>query len=529
MVACISRSLNVHEARYPAWKGELLAVVWAVRHFKPYLAGRDFTVVTDHRPLLWLMSAAELAGQQERWVLALQEFSFCVQHREGVSNPADLPSRYPITSSADPTGARLDEEGSFKRVLPKVVFASEEARQRAIQEFVEGTSVRVPGAAAALFCVCEQQPCMPAAWASAACFDLCGMVSSQEPVAAAVVEVVFGGEELDLDCSAEEEGVCPMAGQLAAWAGDLVAVAGVSPGEQGHLSQFYGGLEQGVVVVELFGGLCAGLEAVLKNGWKVRQYVYADKDAGVRRVAAHRLAALAAKYPAQLPLSAVQQAFTFWPQDVWQLQSRHLQQLEQLTGSVVLWAGWECQDLSPAGFGKGLLGPRSSTFFALHSVLQGLQQRLGPRLAWVLENTAMDVPWQPHQQVLDDAVWLRQQLGEPVLLDAAQFGSKAHRLRYYWTNLAPVPLLTQVLSLAERPPGQLVQRILGPGRQCRPVARNDASPFYVCNRVGQPMQALPTLMAKVASRAFSGTGQGTIWDEQLQAWTEPLWRKGRRH
>jgi hypothetical protein len=73
MVACISRSLNVHEARYPAWKGELLAVVWAVRHFKPYLAGRDFTVVTDHRPLLWLMSAAELAGQQERWVLALQE------------------------------------------------------------------------------------------------------------------------------------------------------------------------------------------------------------------------------------------------------------------------------------------------------------------------------------------------------------------------------------------------------------------------------------------------------------------------
>jgi hypothetical protein len=205
---------------------------------------------------------------------------------------------------------------------------------------------------------------------------LCSMVSHQKPVAAAVVELVFGGEEdLDLGCSGEEEGVCPLAGQLSAWAGDLVQAAGVSLGEQGHLSTFYGGLEQVVVVVELFGVLCAGLEAVLRNGWKVRQYVYADKDAGVRRVVAYRLAALAAKYPAQLPLSAVHQAITFWPQDVWQLQPCHLQQLAQVPGSVVLWAGWECQDLSPAGSGKGLLGPRSSTLFALlGGVLQGLQQ-----------------------------------------------------------------------------------------------------------------------------------------------------------
>jgi hypothetical protein len=28
MVAAISRSLNKHEANYPAWKGELLAVIW---------------------------------------------------------------------------------------------------------------------------------------------------------------------------------------------------------------------------------------------------------------------------------------------------------------------------------------------------------------------------------------------------------------------------------------------------------------------------------------------------------------------
>ena len=159
MVACISRSLNTHEQRYPAWKGELLAVVWAVKHFKPYLAGRDFTVCTDHRPLLWLMSAADLSGQQERWVLALQEFSFCVLHREGISNPADVPSRFPVTSSADVTGARLDEEGQVYRAVPKVVFATEAQRLKAIEEFAAGTCVAAPGAAAALVWSGVEQRC----------------------------------------------------------------------------------------------------------------------------------------------------------------------------------------------------------------------------------------------------------------------------------------------------------------------------------------------------------------------------------
>jgi hypothetical protein len=113
MVMCISRSLNVHEAKYAAWKGELLAVVWAIKHFRPYLAGREFLLVTDHRPLLWLMTSPVLAGQQERWVLALQEYNFTIEHRAGTQNPADLPSRYPLSSTEDSTGARLDDEGSL--------------------------------------------------------------------------------------------------------------------------------------------------------------------------------------------------------------------------------------------------------------------------------------------------------------------------------------------------------------------------------------------------------------------------------
>jgi hypothetical protein len=494
MIACISRSLNTHEARYPAWKGELLAVVWAVKHFKPYLAGRDFTICTDHRPLLWFMSAADLSGQQERWVLALQEFSFSVLHREGSSNPADMPSRFPITSAADVTGARLDQEGQVYRALPKVVFATEEQRRKAVEEFAAGTSVAAPGAAAALVWSGVTQPCEPAVVEAAAHYQLQQYVcESCCLVAGNVVAALVKGSDLPVDDGDEPQVPKVVeAASLRAWAVELShqvlgsRVAG-SPAPRG------------VVVVDLFGGMCAGLEACLRNGWHVSQYVYVDRDAAVRGIAVHRMHQLSLQYREQLPPSSWAMACEFWPQDVTVLSEEHFQKLQQLSGPVLVWAGWECQNLSAAGSGLGMMGARSITFFSLHRVLLRLQALLGSRLAWVLENAALDVPWQRSEAVLQDAQLLHRLLGEPLVLDAAQFGSRAHRLRYYWTNLVPQPMLAAVLSAAVRPPGRLVQGVLGPGRLCRDVCRDDSPPFYCCNKVGQPMQALPTLMATVGS------------------------------
>lgn len=61
MVACASRSLNQHEKRYTPWKGELLAAVWGIKTFRHYLHGakQPFRLVTDHRPLLGLLTTAE--------------------------------------------------------------------------------------------------------------------------------------------------------------------------------------------------------------------------------------------------------------------------------------------------------------------------------------------------------------------------------------------------------------------------------------------------------------------------------------
>jgi hypothetical protein len=124
MVACASRSLNVHEKNYTPWKGELLAVVWAIKLCRPWLHGRHFEVVTDHQPLLWLLQQAAPVGQHARWVLSLQEYDFHIRHRPGVMHVnADVLSRMPLATTVDGTGARLDlDSDPVTCPLPQVVF-----------------------------------------------------------------------------------------------------------------------------------------------------------------------------------------------------------------------------------------------------------------------------------------------------------------------------------------------------------------------------------------------------------------------
>ena len=84
MVACISRSLNIHERNCASYKGEMLGMVWSVKTLRPWLHGTHFNVVTDHRPLLWLMRTKELTRQYAKWSLALHEYDFEVAHRAGL-------------------------------------------------------------------------------------------------------------------------------------------------------------------------------------------------------------------------------------------------------------------------------------------------------------------------------------------------------------------------------------------------------------------------------------------------------------
>lgn len=93
----LSKTCTPAESRYSAFKGELLAVLWACEKWKHYLGGRQFELMTDHKALEWLLTAKELPPSLARWVLRLDEFDIKVCHRPGVENPGpDYLSRNPV-------------------------------------------------------------------------------------------------------------------------------------------------------------------------------------------------------------------------------------------------------------------------------------------------------------------------------------------------------------------------------------------------------------------------------------------------
>ena len=71
-----SRTLNIHENRYCTTRKELLAVVWFMRYFRPYLYGQEFVVRSDHASLQWLCSFWEPEGQIARWLQLIGEYTF---------------------------------------------------------------------------------------------------------------------------------------------------------------------------------------------------------------------------------------------------------------------------------------------------------------------------------------------------------------------------------------------------------------------------------------------------------------------
>ena len=96
VIAYSSKHLNDREAKWSTTEKEAYAIIHAINVFKPYLYGRQFTVVTDHRPLEWLMSKNEPAGRLARWALKIQEYNIKIGYRAGKLNQnADCLSRTP--------------------------------------------------------------------------------------------------------------------------------------------------------------------------------------------------------------------------------------------------------------------------------------------------------------------------------------------------------------------------------------------------------------------------------------------------
>ena len=136
-VCFISRSLSDAEKNYAVIEKEALAATWACERFSDYVLGLDFTVETDHKPLVSLLGTAELHKMPpriQRFRLRLMRYNPRVVHVAGKNQiTADALSRAPV-SDPDPADVDLiDNTTAFAKqtieILPATTHKLQEIRK----------------------------------------------------------------------------------------------------------------------------------------------------------------------------------------------------------------------------------------------------------------------------------------------------------------------------------------------------------------------------------------------------------------
>lgn len=96
LVLYIRQKLTPADMKYATIEREALQIKWAIEEFHYYLAGRHFTLMTDHAPLQWMEKAKDNNPRVTVWFLSLRDFMYQMQHRAGVQhgNADSLSCRY---------------------------------------------------------------------------------------------------------------------------------------------------------------------------------------------------------------------------------------------------------------------------------------------------------------------------------------------------------------------------------------------------------------------------------------------------
>jgi hypothetical protein len=117
--------------------------------------------------------------------------------------------------------------------------------------------------------------------------------------------------------------------------------------------------------------------------------------------------------------------------------------------------------------------------------------------------------------ILQDYDFVCSRLGDKaIVVDAARFGSGAHRLRNIWSNLCrggSDELQTAIdvnVHRNEDDPG--AQKFLDVGRHVRIAMQDSSPPFYPANRAGEKLKCLPTLVSKPRSFNYCTGRPGSL-------------------
>src|SRR6201990_3294413 len=102
-LAFFSKKLQPAETRYSAFSRELLAMYLATKHFRYFLEGRSFHILTDHKPITFAMQSRNErhSPREARHLEFVSQFTTDIRHIHGVDNhTADALSRIEINASS---------------------------------------------------------------------------------------------------------------------------------------------------------------------------------------------------------------------------------------------------------------------------------------------------------------------------------------------------------------------------------------------------------------------------------------------
>jgi hypothetical protein len=255
--------------------------------------------------------------------------------------------------------------------------------------------------------------------------------------------------------------------------------------------------DDGIVLLELFGGIGTSLTAVLQAGIKVKRYIYVDINDAAQQVAKYHSRGLCVQFPELLTTTVLLLAFSSLTGDISLISEKDLHWLGHV--DLVI-AGWPCQGMSMEGNQNGLQNGCSSQFYDMVRIICYLQTSQRQPLGYIVEN--IPVVSSSRLRTLESMHKIHSILGVPVLIDTAAVGSRAHRPRFWWTNLVLVELLYSAIGRT-RWPDVYMSYILDPHRTPRRVYHDDQAPLAVVtakeNHVGPFQCRAHTDRAKITS------------------------------
>ena len=87
-VAFFSQALPIIHRFKAVYERELMAIVLAVKKWRPYLLGKPFVVRTDQKSLKFLLEQRAIGGEYQRWIAKLLGYDFVIEYKKGLENKA---------------------------------------------------------------------------------------------------------------------------------------------------------------------------------------------------------------------------------------------------------------------------------------------------------------------------------------------------------------------------------------------------------------------------------------------------------